>query len=271
MNRQTNAPQQPYTEQIKPMFIGLNDNGIFACHHLANNHLAYKGAVVICQPLGHEYERCHRGLKQFASMLAKIGFDVLRFDYRGSGDSAGDFQQGHFALWQQDINRAIDFFKQHLGVQNVALAGLRLGASLLFNAAVERQDINGLCLWSPCLSGAELLQEWQDIQQQHTQTLGYTNSPDKLLEVMGFPISEHFTADLEQLNLTPQKIVDGYHKPICVVTELNQLWQQTDATTSSMTLISAHSSNIWRQQAMQARVPMSLLKSMTQWLEGVAG
>ena len=46
-------------------------------------------AVVIAPSYGHEYARSHRNLQQLAILLSQNGFDVLRFDYAGTGDSDG--------------------------------------------------------------------------------------------------------------------------------------------------------------------------------------
>ena len=45
--------------------------------------------LVICSPFGHEDQSTYRGLRELAMMAAEAGIASLRFDYAGSGDSAG--------------------------------------------------------------------------------------------------------------------------------------------------------------------------------------
>ena len=46
-------------------------------------------AVLICAPLGYEELCAHRALRHWAIALANGGVATLRFDYDGSGNSAG--------------------------------------------------------------------------------------------------------------------------------------------------------------------------------------
>src|SRR5258707_567166 len=57
--------------------------------------------VVLCPPLGHEHLHSQRSLRHLADALAGAGFLVLRFDYRGTGDSAGGNEAGgNWAAWR---------------------------------------------------------------------------------------------------------------------------------------------------------------------------
>jgi predicted alpha/beta hydrolase len=62
--------------------------------------------------------------------LAARGFNVLRFDYYGSGDSAGDDSEMRLSGSCEDIVAAIEELKDICDAKTVALIGLRLGASL---------------------------------------------------------------------------------------------------------------------------------------------
>src|SRR5260370_24123183 len=99
-----------------------------------------KGArgVVLCSPFGHESVWSHKGMRGLAEDLGAGGVSVLRFDYRGTGDSVGEdgaAQQLQSAV--ADVCAAVAWLKQETGVTELTLCGLRLGASFAALAARE--------------------------------------------------------------------------------------------------------------------------------------
>ena len=63
-------------------------------------------------------------LPQLAKRLSGIGFHVLRFDYYGTGDSAGDADEGDLRQWHDDLSAAVDELKDTAAIQMVSLIGL---------------------------------------------------------------------------------------------------------------------------------------------------
>ena len=95
------------------------------------------GAVVICSPLGRDYLRAHYALRRTAVRLTELGFCVVRFDYDGTGDSAGEGSDpDRLEAWFSGISEALRLVRD-AGVNWVALAGMRSGA-LLASVAAER-------------------------------------------------------------------------------------------------------------------------------------
>lgn len=92
----------------------------------------------------------HRHFVLHARALAAQGFAVLRFDQRGSGDSAG--AQRSFEQLDDDIDAAINALLRHApGVTQVVLLGLCDGASaaLLYWQRSADPRVRGLCLLNP--------------------------------------------------------------------------------------------------------------------------
>ena len=63
-------------------------------------------AIVVCHSWGVEYMRSYRALYLLAQQLAMRGFDTLRFDYSGTGDSADGERGITLAQWIEDIRCA---------------------------------------------------------------------------------------------------------------------------------------------------------------------
>ena len=55
--------------------------------------------TVICPPLFSDYMLTHLVLRELAMALAERGQHVLRFDYRGTGDSFGELGKVTVADW----------------------------------------------------------------------------------------------------------------------------------------------------------------------------
>ena len=92
----------------------------------------------------------HRQFVLLSRALAAAGVAVLRFDYRGMGDS--DCSQRDFQGVSADIAAAIDALQQQLpGVKHIALWGLcdAAAAALLYCHDTQDPRVTGLCLLNP--------------------------------------------------------------------------------------------------------------------------
>ncbi len=182
---------------MNPFFFGDTDRALYGVHHPPRGTTARAAGVVLCYPFAQEYMRAHRAFRQLSLMLSAEGFHVLRFDYTGTGDSAGDPTDMRLARWDEDLAQAIDELVDTASVESVWIVGLRLGAALALRAATRR-DVSGVVLWDPIVAGTEILAEG---------TSGRGNAAG--LEVGGIPISSSFRTDLGNLNLMYSPVLPG--------------------------------------------------------------
>ena len=113
---------------MTPLFFGSGARRLFGIYEPGRSGSRTSRAAVLCNPWGQEYIRAHRSMRQLAKMLTASGRDTFRFDYYGTGDSAGDMVDADLAGWENDIGSAIDEVKDTSGSPRVALLGLRLAA-----------------------------------------------------------------------------------------------------------------------------------------------
>ncbi|MBX3173890.1 MAG: alpha/beta hydrolase [Gemmatimonadaceae bacterium] len=109
-----------------------------------------RASVLICPPLGWEYLRAHRTLRLLATRLVDLGYDVLRFDYRGTGDSAGRLDDVEDAAdFVADVSAALEELQSLSGNDRTILLGLREGASFAAaaGAAASGTRVSRLVLW----------------------------------------------------------------------------------------------------------------------------
>ena len=142
--------------RIESHFISSGTENLFSVYYRGMRQLK-NHAVLICGSMGHEYARAHRNLQQLAQLLAENGFDALRFDYCGTGNSSGTCGSGTPEQWRNDITNAAQWLKERTPSYRFSAIGLRFGATLLANAP----EVNGdkLLLWDPALSGASFLSQ----------------------------------------------------------------------------------------------------------------
>lgn len=122
---------------------------------------AARGAgFVFCAPCFEEKLWIHRAYVSFAQELAAGGYHVLRFDFRGHGDSDGEFVDANVSTRLADLATAVGWLRQRLGPTGlINLLGLRFGASLAALYSEVHLGISRLILWDPIVSGSQYMQE----------------------------------------------------------------------------------------------------------------
>lgn len=146
--------------------FGAPGRSLFGFYHPPRGGTWTGAGVVLCAPFGTDQTRSDRAYRHVAERLSRAGFACLRFDPYGTGDSGGSEQDpGLVRGWIDDIGVAVEELRARSGAGPMALVGLRIGATLAAVAAAERGDIDGLVLWSPCVSGAGFVREVTKLHQ----------------------------------------------------------------------------------------------------------
>src|SRR5256885_16809807 len=91
-----------------PLYFGPATARLFGLHDAPRTDAGREGSVVLCYPYGRDYVSAFRAYRTLALRLARAGFHVLRFDYRGTGDSAGDIGDAPLQQWMEDIVPGVD-------------------------------------------------------------------------------------------------------------------------------------------------------------------
>jgi pimeloyl-ACP methyl ester carboxylesterase len=139
---------------VNLLSLGSSHRRLFAIHEPAVEGKHRTRAVVLAQPWSIEYVNAHRAMRHLASRLALSGFHTLRFDYYGTGDSAGQDSEADFAGCEADLESAMEALADIAGTPKLTLLGLRAGANIAANTAARHgPGIEALVLWDPILSG----------------------------------------------------------------------------------------------------------------------
>jgi len=186
-----------------PLFFGAAD-ALFGVYHPPDAVPRRAGAIVLGYPGGHEYLRVQRTYRNAAVALARLGFAVLRFDYSGCGDSAGDGADADLARWSADLDAAIAEVQRRAGATRVGLAGVRLGASIAWLAAASRQDVDAIVAWDPVIDGEVYVNDLLALEERwladpsRAQTARRTSGT-----LLGFPFGARLEQAVRALRLDP--------------------------------------------------------------------
>ena len=187
-----------------PHYFGSSHESLFGVYYASVARPVRSSGVVLCSPVGHEYIRSHRAFRNLATLLSRHGFPVLRFDYYGCGDSAGEAADGRVTRWIDDVATAIEELTDTAGVSKVSLVGLRFGATLAAMAAQQRRDIDNIVLWDPIRRGAAYLEQLLELQQDWLREGPERHSDsarDGPIDVIGFPLTDRVRREYEAVDL----------------------------------------------------------------------
>ena len=208
---------------MTPHFFGPLHHQLFGALHQARGpQQVSHETVVICPPIGQEYIRTHWCLRLLARQLSRKGINVLRFDYRGIGDSSGSNQQTtSVKQLHQDVHTAIEFACEQTNCCNVMLLGLRYGGTLAAEVATESDKVNSLILWEPVTDTAKYMAA---MRAMHNAMVDLWSCKIKTVddigneEILGSIYRRQLLAEMQQQRLDlnvvdqPQFIVDLYDR-----------------------------------------------------------
>ena len=262
---QTGTPRLPF-------FFGDADSPLFGCYDHPPDGPTRDRAVVLCYPMGQEYIRTHRSFVQLATRLARAGFPVLRFDYFGSGDSAGEIEEASLARWIADVHSAIDEARRRSGRTRVSLVGLRLGAALAALAACERDDVDSIVLWAPLLQGRSYLRELRALQAELLRYAYIRPEPGTERhaadEILGFVLPDPLREEIEAIDLLassacPAREVLILDRDTSRVAALERTLTAAGARVESR---SVPDPGIWLAEPFRGLVPHRTITCIVEWL-----
>lgn len=104
-----------------------------------------------------------RGIYEaLSSALARVGIAVVRFDFRGCGESGGDFAHLTFQDLVEDAKQMLRFVIKlpEVDASRIGIYGSSMGGALAVLAAHATGHVKSLMLWAPVASGPLWLKDF---------------------------------------------------------------------------------------------------------------
>ena len=177
---------------MEPFFFGQQQE-LFGAFHPAEGIPKQRGLLIASPPL-HEGTRAHFALREVANRCAAAGYDVLRFDYCGQGNSVGRSADYTIRDWENCALVAADELQEISGSRVVSAIAVRFAAHLVAPLAATR-DLQSLVLWDPLLAG----EDWLTLLYEHRSNLHERSRAalaDSDREFSGHETGPSFVADL---------------------------------------------------------------------------
>lgn len=226
--------------------------------------------VLVVPPVGYEYWSSHRTLRAVAEHLAGLGVPVLRMDYDGTGDSAGDqWEPDRVAAWRASVAHGVARLRD-AGATAVILVGARLGATfaLLDGAALGADSV---VAWAPLVSGRRYGRELALLGTPLPVTHDADVGPGGGVVYAGSVFSRQTLNDLKQLDL--KQIATAPAATVLVLDQepgqyaglVEQLQSLGSATDAEQALDSDHA---LRRAAEDAVVATEVVHAVSSWVTG---
>lgn len=135
----------------KPVVFMVGTQQVVGMLHMPERRRGRAPAVLFLHGFTGTKVESHRIFVKTARALAHVGIASLRFDFRGSGDSGGEFSSMTLAGELKDARAALRFLRRRPGIDpaRIGLLGMSMGAAVGSVLLGEDARIPAAALWSP--------------------------------------------------------------------------------------------------------------------------
>ena len=178
-------------------------------------------AILICHGFGGHKVGRYRLYVTLAKKLSELGIATLRIDFRGSGDSEGEFAEMTLESEVADTLKGLEYLRKQpmIDPTRIGLFGRSLGGAVAVIAASQCPYLKGIGLWAPIYDSSQWHPQWEQLHQ-------VSQDPKQQLEIMTIEgqvpgynfFKEFFSFDMQknlnQLSSVPMLLIHGHEDQI---------------------------------------------------------
>lgn len=127
-------------------------------------------AVLMCHGYAGNKAGRYRIYVLIAQKLAELGIASLRIDFRGSGDSEGNFSDMTISSEVSDALKGIEYLRNQANIDKdrIGLLGNSLGGAIATLTAAQDGNIKSLVLLAALFSSKPWREKWESLAKQNT-------------------------------------------------------------------------------------------------------
>ena len=124
-------------------------------------------AVVMCHGFAGQKIGKYRIYVLIAQRLAELGIASLRFDFRGSGESEGDFADMTIESEVSDVEKCLEFLRNHSQIDSsrIGILGNSFGGAIAVLAAGLDRRIQSIALLAALFNSQQWQKQWEALNQ----------------------------------------------------------------------------------------------------------
>jgi hypothetical protein len=156
-------------------------------------------AVLICHGLAGNRIGKYRLYVKIAERLTQLGVAALRIDFRGSGESEGDFSQITVESEVSDALKAFEFLRHHASIDPIRMGilGNSFGGAVAVLAAAEDRKVKGIALLASLFDSKRWKEQFELLATSSNEEL--QKEKERLLE--GLKPGASFYGSFFRLNI----------------------------------------------------------------------
>lgn len=193
-----------------PITFKVEGEQVVGMLHVPDGHGPFP-AVAFCHGFTGNKGEAHRLFVQVARAMAGSGIAALRFDFRGSGDSAGEFSTMTVAGEVADARAALRFLRRRRGIDagRIGLLGMSMGGMVACLALADDPGVRAVVLWNPVAHPKALCEaRYSEQSRQQLATLG-------VADWYGWAVGERFIEEL--MTVDPLSAAARIAAPVLIV------------------------------------------------------
>lgn len=171
--------------------IKINNDTISTVHHKADSDKW----IFLCHGFGGNKDR---GNKERAKFLNENGWNAVRFDFRGNGESTGDFKEQNLSSRIKDLQTVVENFNP----DRFVIFGTSFGGKVAFHSIERLENVAGVIGKAP-VTYNEIMNPFRNVVEEKGEFEYIDNKP----------VDKRFFEDLDDYNFDK---LEGLEIPVCI-------------------------------------------------------